>query len=167
MADEPYTRVYHKLADEYPAIYDDASALGTYVQLLIQADQSWPTAAFVPAFIDSSTLEALTDCGLVEMDGKRYRVKGLDKERKRRRSAARKGATERWSKADAHADADALASVVRNASAMQTHSERSANGMPSRAEPSKAEPSRTKTNRTARDRSRGFEPLSEFLGEAK
>ena len=167
MADDPYTRVYHKLADEYPAIYDDAAALGTYIQLLIQADQAWPTAAFVPAFVDPDVLAVLTGCGLVEMDGKRYRMKGLEKERRQRRKAARKGATERWSRATADADADALASVTGTTSAMQTHSERNAIGMPSRAKPSQDEPNRAKTNRTARDRSRGgtgLKPLSDILG---
>ena len=171
MADDPYTRVYHKLADEYPAINDDAAALGTYIQLLIQADQAWPTAAFVPAFVDPDILDALTGCGLVEMDGKRYRMKGLEKERRQRRRAARKGATERWNRTTADADADALASVTGQAAAMQshmqTHSERNAIGMPSLAKPSQDEPNRAKTNRTARDRSRGLEPLSEFLGGAK
>ena len=162
MADDPYTRVYWRLSDEYPDVWDDAATLGAYVQLLCQADMAWPSKPHRPSLIDDDAYTRLVDCGLVIEEGKRYTVRGLDKHRRARRRSARKGARKRWEDADADADADALASVIADANAYAV-------GMPSRAEPSRAEPRKAKTRRDARVKTRGktgLKPLSDMLGGA-
>ena len=147
MADDPYSRLYWRLSDEFPEVYDDDARLALWTRLLVAADQAWPSAAFLPAFAEDGALHALVDCGLVEVDGKRYHIRGLDKERKRRRKSARKGAAAKWARhnadANADADADALAGAVAGVNAH-------AIGMPSRAEPSQDEPRRDETRQAAR-----------------
>ena len=168
MAHDPYSRLYWRLSDEFPDVFDEPAVLGTYVQLLVTADAMWPTLPHVPANVDISVL---VEAGLVIERGKRYTIKGLEKERRKRQRNARRGAAARWSDDDSDpsrdAAADALADVVARTSAMQTHSDRNANGMPSRAKPSREEPRQAKTRRAARAKTRGkngLQPLDELLG---
>lgn len=124
-----YVRVYYSIVDDerFASVYDTPH-LATWLRLLMIADAVWPASAYLPASEKRSSVAVLARAGLLELDGRRFRVHGLDAERNARGNAGRIGAAERWQSG-------------RSANAMQTHSERNANGMPSRAEPSKAEPS--------------------------
>jgi len=155
MSNGPYSRLYHELADEFPDIYD-SPALAAYVRLLVAADQAWPSKARWAGYATPDEVEALRAAGLIVVDDKRYSVKGLDKERKRRSSHARKAAEARHGQSSEQEASTALSRIVSTA---QT--------MPRREETSKEEPRKEETRRTARDRSRGLEPLSEFLGGVK
>ena len=171
MAEDPYSRLYWRLSDEYPDIWDDAALLGAYVQLLVPADMAWPSKPHRPALVDPDAYARLVECGLVEEEGQRYTVRGLDKHRRRRQRAGRTGARERWRKATAEEDAEVLSEVTAQVTAMQSHSDRTddrtAIGMPSRAKPSQDEPRRDKTRRTAREKTRGKngpEHIGDVLG---
>jgi hypothetical protein len=136
MSVDPYSRLYWRLSDEFPEVWDDPKVLGTYVQLLIAADAMWPSRPHVPAGVDTTPL---TDSGLVVMDGQRYAIRGLDKERKKRQKAGRTGAAARWS--DHDGTPDRIADRITDGSAF---------GMPSRAKPSQDKPSQDKTRQAAR-----------------
>lgn len=89
----PYSRVYWAIVDDprFRAIYDDNNHLATWLRLLITADALWPASCELPAKARRRSLGALTESGLIEVSGNRYRVHGLDAERGRRRDAARTG----------------------------------------------------------------------------
>lgn len=115
-----HSRVYWLLMDEYQAVWDDPLTLGTYVQLLVHADMSWKapedgtaSMAKFPADVDWPSVARLKLAGLViTEDDKRYCIKGLDKDRMRRREIAQKGGRARWadrSSATSSAGSDASA----------------------------------------------------------
>lgn len=118
----PYSRIYWALSDEYPEVWDDAEMLGTYTQLLKDADALWPTRPKFPADAKDTVLARLISAGLVIPDGRRYTIRGLDKERSVRTASASHAANARWGNADGNAG-------------------RNAETMPSLAKPSQAEPS--------------------------
>lgn len=120
MSERPYTRVYHQLADEYPDIYDGTD-LAAFVRLLIAADQTWPSSARWAGYATRPEVQRLADAGLLHIDGVRYRIRGMDKERNARSNAASNAARIRWGNADGNAET-----------------------MPNQAKPSQAEPSRAK-----------------------
>jgi hypothetical protein len=162
VADRPYTRIYHELADEFPDLFDSPDLAG-YVRLLVAADQAWPSKARWAGYVEEDEMARIEASGLVKRDGKRYTVKGLEKERRKRSSHARKAARARHEQPGEQEASTALSNIVSNAPS-------SAQTMPSRAEPSQDEPSRDKKNLTARDRSRGkteLKPLSDILGSAQ
>lgn len=122
MADRPYSRVYWELLDDpkFETIRADVRHLGTWTLMLLVADMAFPAPAFLPP-APKASVQALADAGLVELlSGGRFRLHGLQAERSRRSAIASLGAAARWSD--------------RTPNAMQTHSERNANGMPSRDE---------------------------------
>lgn len=124
---DPYSRIYWRFRDEYPDIYQDDAALGAWVRLLMIAEGAHPSAADLPRKVKPALLGRLVDEGLVTLyPGERFRIKGLERERERRSDAARIGADKRWQS-------------DRSANAMQTHSDRNANGMPRRDETRRAE----------------------------
>jgi hypothetical protein len=104
---DPYLEVYWRLADEYPDIWDDDKALSWYVRLLRSAEAAWPTAADVPVGVPAKTWQVLVSADLIlpERGGRRYRVRGLDKKRNARSSAASNAARSRWSNATGNAEA--------------------------------------------------------------
>jgi len=113
MADEAYSRVYHRIQDEYPDVFDDAQALGTWLRLLILAEGMWPSHAILPRKVHAKSLATLTEHGLVTLLAHdRYEVKGLEAERERRSSRGKAGASARWTHSE------------RNANALPTHSDR-------------------------------------------
>lgn len=104
-----YSRLYHRFAAEFPAIYADDAALAAWVRLLVLADASWPLRPPLPRSVRRRPLGALVGAGLVLIDGDAYTVLGLDAERTRRRNAARNAAAMRWQSAgNATAYADAM-----------------------------------------------------------
>ena len=96
-----YSRLYHRLMNEYPAIYRSDQQLALYVRLLILADKFWPDRPPMPR-CSGSALRALTDAALIVVDESDcYRVRGLDAERSRRSTAARTAARSRYAVPDA------------------------------------------------------------------
>ena len=90
MSARKFVKVYRDLADEYPTIYDDAEALGTYVQLLMDADALWPMRPQVPRRVKDEPLRRVLDSGLVtEEEHGRYSIKGLDRLRETESMAQR------------------------------------------------------------------------------
>jgi hypothetical protein len=129
---DPYSRLYHKMADEYPDIFD-GPMLADYVRLLIAADQSHPTKAKWASHTTRRVLDRLVLSGLIVVDGARYSVKGLDKERAARSEHARLAATSR------HARSDAPGTAPSNAPG---NAHGTAQSMPSKEEKSRDETSR-------------------------
>lgn len=91
--DDPYSRVYWRAVDDprFEHVWHDDHALAWWLRLLIAADQAWPASAALPHGVHKGALRLLTESGLVEVTGYRYRIHGLDKERERRANAGRTG----------------------------------------------------------------------------
>ena len=108
-----YARVYYEIVDHprFERVYGNPSALGTWLQMLLTADAMWPMTPPMPP--RTPTVRLLIDVGLViEKSGNRYSLRGLEAERERR------------------------SAVGRNAALVRHGSERTADGLPSRAEQS-------------------------------
>ena len=89
---ETYSRVYHKLMNEYPSVWRSDAQLALFVRLLVLADKFWPERPPMPR-ASGSAVRSLVEAGLLIVDDQDcYRVKGLDSERQRRSSAARTAA---------------------------------------------------------------------------
>lgn len=118
MAEGMHVRVYHEdLIEHFPAIWDDNPALATWLRLLVVADKLWPSPGEMPQGVSRTALAKLVEVGLVQLLPKhRYRIRGLDADRSRRRDAAKHAADERWS--GRSADGIAESNAPRNASAM-------------------------------------------------
>ena len=87
----PYSRVYWSIVDDpkFATIYDDDRHLATWLRLLLVADQAHPASAPIPHGVRKVSLTALVDAGLVDLGtGHRYRIRGLDAERARRKAFA-------------------------------------------------------------------------------
>lgn len=90
----PYSRVYWSIQhdEKFDGIREDMRLIGSWLTLLVIADQAWPAPAYVPPIVPKSCVSALCEAGLIDsLTGSRYRVHGLDTERERRRDAARSG----------------------------------------------------------------------------
>lgn len=112
---EPYSRLYHKLAREYPTIYADDAAFAAFGRLLMVADAAWPMRPPLPRAVRPRALRMLVEAGLVIPDGVAYTIRGLDAERARRRDAGRTGAAVRWdSERIADGNANAMPNRVEN-----------------------------------------------------
>lgn len=129
MADGPYSRLYHQMADEFPDVFDGPD-LADYMRLLVAADQSYPTKAKWSGHTTRRVLNRLADAGLIVVDGARYSVRGMDKERAERAEHARVAANAR------HARSNAPSTPPSNAHG-------TAQSMPSREEKSREETSST------------------------
>lgn len=125
---EPYSRLYHRFAEEFHDVYADDQALSTWIRLLLLADASWPMRPPLPRSVRARVLRTLITAGLVIFDGDTYTIRGLDAERTRRRDAAVRAAGKRWQgtgNADSYADAHAGAYADAHASAMPRRDETS------------------------------------------
>jgi hypothetical protein len=86
-----YSRVYWSIVDDpkFVTIYDHDSHLAAWLRLLLIADQAHPASAHLPANVRKASVAALADVELIDLlPGGRYRIHGLDEERRRRREAA-------------------------------------------------------------------------------
>ena len=101
---ESYSRLYHRFPTEFPEIWADERAFGSWTKLLMLADASWPIRPPLPRSVRAPVLAKLRDAGLLAVEGDTYIVRGLDAERTRRRDAAAVGAAKRW-----HSDGNANA----------------------------------------------------------
>lgn len=86
-----YSRVYWSIVDDekFVTIYDNDSHLAAWMRLLLIADQAHPASAHLPSNVRRGSVKALSDANLIDLlPGSRYRIRGLDAERERRRLAA-------------------------------------------------------------------------------
>lgn len=86
-----YSRVYWSIVDDakFETVYDNDNHLASWLRLLLIADQSHPSSAYLPANVRKTSIAALADVGLIDLlPRNRFRVHGLDAERERRRIAA-------------------------------------------------------------------------------
>jgi len=116
VSDRPYSRLYHELAEEYTEVYD-SPLLADYMRLLVAADQSYPVRARWTGLTTKRGLQRLESCGLVEVDGTRYSVKGMEKERATRAERARRAAYARHGPSSARSSASGSASSSASGSA--------------------------------------------------
>jgi hypothetical protein len=89
-----YSRVYWTILsdDKFVEIRAHPDLLGCWLLLLVTADAMYPAPAFVPSVVKPRHLRALVSSGLVDLAGSgMYRIHGLQAERERRASAARRG----------------------------------------------------------------------------
>lgn len=149
---DPYVRVYYRIMEDpkFANVYDDKAALGTWLTLLIHADALYPSAARLPHGVRRANVEKLVKAGLIELEGNRFRVHGLEAERGKRAETARFAADVKH---------HGLAAAVqmqseRTALAKREQSGSSASAVPLLAEPLRASPNRTEPTR-ARERVNG------------
>lgn len=86
-----YSRVYWSIVDDpkFETVYDNDNHLASWLRLLLIADQSHPSSAYLPANVRKASVVILADVGLIDLlPRNRFRVHGLDAERERRRIAA-------------------------------------------------------------------------------
>ena len=108
MTDGPYSRLYHRFAKEFRAVYDDDRAFAAWARLLMLADASWPMRPPLPRSVRPAIVRQLVAAKVLILDGDDYTVLGLDAERERRRESGRIGAAKRW-QSDGNANASAMA----------------------------------------------------------
>jgi hypothetical protein len=87
----PYSRVYWSTMEDakFDGIREDPRLFGAWALLLIAADMSHPSPAYLIPTVPRASVTRLAEAGLIDLlDGFRYRVHGLDAERERRRTAA-------------------------------------------------------------------------------
>ncbi len=90
MADDPYSRLYWRFADEFPAVYESDTAYALWCRLLRLADMAWPANATLPIGTRKATLAVLVEHELVLLvTPSTYRIRGMAKERTRRTEAGR------------------------------------------------------------------------------
>ena len=97
MTARTYARVYHEIVDDpkFRRVYHDDAALGTWLRMLLIADQMYPNSAPMPEITDA--VELLLRVGLVKKrPGNRYIVTGLEREREMRSQYGRNAAAVRW-----------------------------------------------------------------------
>ena len=144
MSDErKYVRVYYSIIDDdrFEHVYGDDGALAAWLRMLLDADALWPASASLPRSLSRRVRQLLTESGLIEVSGSRFRVHGLDAERQRRSDAGRAGGI-------ASGRSRSSGTVVERplndrSRTPRTIGERNANGIePSRDEQSRDEQSR-------------------------
>jgi hypothetical protein len=106
MAKGPYSRIYHELADDYPEVWD-SQLLADFTRLLVAAEQSYPTRAKWTGHAKPRAIARLSAIGLITVEGQRYSVKGMEKERGMRSEKASNAARMRWSDATSNAQGNA------------------------------------------------------------
>lgn len=107
---DPYSRLYHRFAEEFPDVWANDRALATWVRLLRIADASWPMKPPLPRSVRPGPLAVLVGVELVTVLGDCYTVRGLDAERSRRKDAAAHAAALRW---HSNGTADAMPKTAR------------------------------------------------------
>ena len=113
----PYSRVYHCITDDprFATVIGDDAAGWTWVRLLVIAEQAWPASAYLPRWVRPRPLAVLIAAGIVEREGDKYRIHGLDAERQGRSDHARGAANVRWGNAPGNAGGNAPGNAGGNA----------------------------------------------------
>lgn len=86
-----YSRVYWRILqdDEFEGIRANEARVGAWTLMLLAADMAWPAPAYIPPVLTRKSVTALAEAGLIEpLSGGRFTLRGLDKERDLRKSAA-------------------------------------------------------------------------------
>lgn len=99
MSDGPYSRVYHTVMDDpcFDGIREDMRLFGSWLMMLLVADQAYPAPAFIPPTVPRSAVKRLVAAELVDLlPGHRYRLRGQEKERAKRSQSGRNAAAVRW-----------------------------------------------------------------------
>lgn len=89
----PYSRIYWSVLsdDKFVGIRSDMRHFGSWSLLLMVADMAWPSPAFIPPVVPKASLAKLVEVGLVDVvEAGMYRIHGLDSERGRRATAAKR-----------------------------------------------------------------------------
>jgi hypothetical protein len=158
---DPYVRVYSSIItdERFATVYPDAAALGTWLQLLLVADGTYPAPAPIPRRVSDRNLGVLVDAGLIELcENDHYRIHGLEAEREKIRSSARVGGLAR-AKQMAEEAAKAAAGKPPNTGRSAT-----ADRPPSDAEPLRSAPLLSTPLRRARARGEsGLSTVGEIL----
>jgi len=128
MADsDPYSRHYWRLVDDpkFAEIFDDDHHYATWSRLLMLADQAWPASAHVPISVRRASLSKLSEVGLIDLLPKgRFKMHGLDYERRKRAEHAKVAAAVRWG-SNGHLVSIAPRSAPSNAQTMPSKEEQS------------------------------------------
>lgn len=153
--DDPYSRVYWRAVDDpkFAEVWWDDQTLATWLRLLVIADQAWPASAALYDGVSRRALKRLTDSGLVVLERRSYRIKGLDREREKRSGAARAAVAQRLDRREPpepSEDDDGLTPDVP-AYAVRTP-EGDTSDVPSQGEPRRAKPSREEPRTRANGR---------------
>jgi hypothetical protein len=147
MSADRYVRVYYSILDDpkFADVYPDVVRLGTWLRLLMVADNAWPQPAPMPRNVDPDALAFLADVGLIDLlPGDLYRVHGMDAERMRRRAHTVRGGETRA--ATAVREQGRFTSVSTPASAGHTSVSRPASaGQPKQASRGPASKSKSKS----------------------
>lgn len=91
MSERSYSRVYWSVMDDekFQGIYEDDGAFACWVRLLMTADALYPQAPHLPRSTKKRPLQMLVDARIVDLlANHRYRIRGLDSERERRKALA-------------------------------------------------------------------------------
>lgn len=140
--ERPYSRHYHELVDDpkFREVYPDDRHYACWSRLLMLADQAWPASAPIPASARAASVRKLADVGLIDLlPSGRFRMHGLDAERRVRSQSAKDAADARWESVR-NADGNADGNAERNATASDVR-------MPRRDETSRDEKRRAKGER--------------------
>jgi hypothetical protein len=97
---DPYSRYYWRFADEFPSVYRDDALFAGFMRLLALSDATYPAAAPIPRWIDEDVLRGLEDAGVVLLANDCFRMKGQQKERRRRSKQGKAGAKARWEQSE-------------------------------------------------------------------
>ncbi|HVM30746.1 MAG TPA: hypothetical protein VM305_08290 [Candidatus Limnocylindrales bacterium] len=105
MAEGRYVLVYHEdLIENFPQVWDSDRLLATWLRLFALADKLWPSPAEMPRGVNTAAVKQLVAVGLVEfLPRHRFKVRGLDAQRQRRKDAAKNAADTRWGNATGNA----------------------------------------------------------------
>lgn len=94
----PHSRIYWSVMDDpkFDGVREDVRHFGSWALMLVVADMAWPAPAFLPP-VPRSSIALLADRGLIDLlEGGRYRVHGLDRERNERSEKARASVAHRY-----------------------------------------------------------------------
>jgi hypothetical protein len=120
---DPYSRLYWSVMTDpkFDTIRDDCRLFGAWTLLLMYADMAYPAPAFIPPTVPKGAVARLVEAKLVEeLPSRRYRIKGLERERAKRSQSASDAAAKRW-----HSDRNATASDARMPSQVEAEAKTS------------------------------------------
>lgn len=160
----PYSRLYHKIQQEFPKVYADDALFAWWVRLLMWADAAWPLRLPVPASVPPKVLERLRREGLIQVTPSGFTVLGLEAERRRRSDVGRSGAEARWGRRDADAKREQSGgNADSKAFAMPRRDETRENGAKAPTERTRRD---SEPQSTTRERAAAPERLGDIIARA-
>jgi hypothetical protein len=151
-----YERIYHDVVDDpdMAPIYANDLAWSTWTKLLLIGGSAWPSSGMLPAGLNRVGLRICVEYGAVIVEGVRFRIRGMDKERAARSEKARRAANALHGgsgRIESEDDDGMQTHPPSSANGMQTQSSSSANGVPSQAKTRRAEQSKDESEQSARE----------------